>query len=196
MELARYAPEEVDDDEKKQDMFKKGLNPELRTLLTPQISNFNTLMNKVILTERARVEERKENKRKFLKSKARQQDRFQKPRSSSYTAPRSQAPMQYRTQSQVTGSQAPNTQFWSQNIMKAPQNNASQVTTTNNNARACFNCRETGHYIANCSYAKNKPAASAFSNLVNGPRPPVSGANCVPIGSNNTGNSNNQQSYG
>ena len=37
MELARYAPEEVNDDEKKQDMFKKGLNPELRTLLTPQI---------------------------------------------------------------------------------------------------------------------------------------------------------------
>ena len=43
MELARYAPEEVDDDEKKQDMFKKGLNPELRTLLTPQIyPDFNT----------------------------------------------------------------------------------------------------------------------------------------------------------
>jgi hypothetical protein len=34
MELARYAPEEVDKDEKKQDMFKKGLSPELRTLLT------------------------------------------------------------------------------------------------------------------------------------------------------------------
>ena len=51
MELARYAPEEVNDDEKKQDMFKKGLNPELRTLLTPQIyPDFNTLMNKVILT--------------------------------------------------------------------------------------------------------------------------------------------------
>ena len=94
MELARYAPEEVDDDEKKQDMFKKGLNPELWTLLTPQIYlDFNTLMNMTILTERAKAEERKENKCKFLESKARQQDRFQKPRSFSYTAPRSQAPM-------------------------------------------------------------------------------------------------------
>jgi hypothetical protein len=37
MELARYAPEEVNNNDKKQDMFKKGLNPELRTLLTPQI---------------------------------------------------------------------------------------------------------------------------------------------------------------
>ena len=49
MELARYAPEEGNDDEKKQDMFKKGLNPGLRTLLTPQIySDFNTLMDKAI----------------------------------------------------------------------------------------------------------------------------------------------------
>ena len=67
MELALYAPEEVNDDEKKQDMFKKGLNPELWTLLTPQIyPDFNTLMNKAILTERAKIEERKDNKRKFL----------------------------------------------------------------------------------------------------------------------------------
>ena len=116
MELARYAPEEVDKDEKKQDMFKKGLNPELRTLLTPQ----NTLMNKAILTERAKTEERMDNKHKFLESKARQQDRFQKPRNFSYAAPRYQAPMQYRTQSQVTGPQASNTQFQSQNTMKAP----------------------------------------------------------------------------
>ena len=72
MELARYAPEEVDNDEKKQDMFKKGLTPELRTLLTPQIyPDFNTLMNMAILTERAKAEERRENKRKFLESKAR-----------------------------------------------------------------------------------------------------------------------------
>jgi hypothetical protein len=80
----------VDDDDKKQDMFKKGLNPELRTLLTPQIyPDFNTLMNKAILTERAKTEERKDNKCKFLESKARQQDRFQKPRNFSYPAPRS-----------------------------------------------------------------------------------------------------------
>ena len=71
MELARYALEEVNDDEKKQDMFKKGFNPELWTLLTPQIyPDFNTLMNKAILTERAKTEEKKDNKRKFLESKA------------------------------------------------------------------------------------------------------------------------------
>jgi hypothetical protein len=75
--------------------------------------------------------------------------------------------------------------------MKAPQSNASQVTASNN-ARACFNCRETGHFIANCPYANNKLAASAFSNLMNRPRPALSGANRVPIRSNNTGNNNQQ----
>ena len=71
MELARYAPEEVDKDEKKQDMFKKGLSPELWTLLTPQIyPDINTLMNMAILTERAKAEESKDNERKFLESKA------------------------------------------------------------------------------------------------------------------------------
>ena len=54
-------------------MFKRGLNPELWTLLTPQIyPDFNTLMNKAILTERAKAEEKMDNKRKFLESKSRQ----------------------------------------------------------------------------------------------------------------------------
>jgi hypothetical protein len=199
MELARYAPEEVNDDDKKQDMFKKGLNPELRTLLTPQIyPDFNTLMNKAILTERAKAEERKDNKRKFLESKARQQDRFQKPRNFSYTAPRSQAPMQYRTQSQATGPRAPDTQTRSQSTMRAPQNTTSLVATDNNNVKACFNCRETGHFIANCPYAKNKPATSAFSNTVNGPRPALTGANRVPIRNNDNSQQvkQPQQSFG
>jgi hypothetical protein len=199
IELARYAPEEVNDDDKKQDMFKKGLNPELRTLLTPQIyPDFNTLMNKAILTERAKTEERKDNKRKFLESKARQQDRFQKPRNFNYTAPRSQAPMQYRTQSQVTGPRAPDTQPRSQSTMKAPQSNASLVAFDNNNVRACFNCREIGHFIANFPYAKNKPATSAFSNTVKGPRPALTGANRVPIRSNDNSQQMEQpqQSFG
>ena len=42
---------------------------------------------------RADHEERRENKLKFLESKARQQDRFQKPRNSSYMAQRYQAHM-------------------------------------------------------------------------------------------------------
>jgi hypothetical protein len=190
-------------------MFKKGLTPELRTLLTPQIyPDFNTLMNMAILTERARAEEKKENKRKFMEHKAKQQERSQRRRSFGHLVSRFQAPMQYRTQSQATSSQGPRTQFKpynNQNTMKPPQSSTSQVTANNNNnSRVCFNCRKTGHFIANCPYAK-KPTASTYSNSVNGPRPLESGANLMPVRSNNNfGNNNNnnqqmrqpQQSYG
>jgi LAS superfamily LD-carboxypeptidase LdcB len=78
--------------------------------------------------------------------------------------------------------------------MKAPQSNTSQVTANNNNnSKVCFNCRETGHFIANCPYAK-KPTTSAYSNSVNGLRPLVSGANRMPVRNNNNFcNNNNQQ---
>jgi hypothetical protein len=197
IELARYAPKEVDKDSKKQEMLKKGLTPELRTLLTPQIYLvLNTLMNMAILTERAKAEEKKENKRKFMEHKAQQKERCQRQRSSSHHMSRLQAPMQYRTQSQATGSQGPRTQlkpYNNQNTMKPPQNNTSQVTANNNNnSRVCFNCHETGHFIANCPYAK-KPTASTFSNSANGPRPLVSGANRMPVRNNNNfGNNSNQ----
>jgi hypothetical protein len=147
IELARYAPHEVDKDSKKQDMFKKGLTPELRTLLTPQIyQDFNTLMNMAILTERARAEEKKDNKRKFMEHKAQQQERSQRQRSFGHPMAKSQAPTKYLTQSQATGSQGPETQFKkynNHNTMKSPQSNAIQVTANNNNTRACFYCRET-----------------------------------------------------
>jgi hypothetical protein len=45
--------------------------------------------------------------------------------------------MQYRTQSQATGSQGPRTQFKpynNQSAMKPPQKNSSQVTANNNNS--------------------------------------------------------------
>jgi hypothetical protein len=74
------------------------LTLELRTLLTPQIYlDFNTLMNMAILTERARAEENKENKRKFMEHKAKQQQRSQRQRIFGHPMSRFQAPMQYRT---------------------------------------------------------------------------------------------------
>jgi hypothetical protein len=83
--------------------------------------DFNTLMNMAILIERAKAEEKKENKRKFIEHKAQQQERSQRQRSFGHPMSRFQAPMQYRTQSQATGSQGPRTQFKpynNQNTMK------------------------------------------------------------------------------
>jgi hypothetical protein len=80
-------------------------------------------MNMAILTERAKAEEKKENKRKFMEHKAQQQERSQRQRSFGHPMSRFQAPMQYRTQSQATCSQGPRTQFKpynNQNAMKPP----------------------------------------------------------------------------
>jgi len=155
MELSRYAPKEINTDEKKQDIFKKGLTAKLRTLMTPQIyPNFNTLMNMAIQTEKAKAEEKKDNKRKFMEQKARQQDRFQRQRNPNYSGQKTQAPVHYRTQ--ASASYQPNPSYKTQSNVKTQQNNPGQVT---NNTRACFNCHDPGHFIANCPYA-NKPAAS------------------------------------
>jgi hypothetical protein len=52
-------------------MFRKGLDAELKKLLSPCIyPDFNTLMNMAIITERAMAEEKRDNKRKFLETKA------------------------------------------------------------------------------------------------------------------------------
>jgi hypothetical protein len=69
-ELSCYGPELVNTDAKKQTKFIEGLTYELRTLMTPQIYlDFNTLMNRTILTDVSKTEERKENKHKFLEHK-------------------------------------------------------------------------------------------------------------------------------
>jgi hypothetical protein len=52
-ELSRYAPYEVDNDEKKQDAFLHGLDPKLRTLIEAGVyPDFNTMVNRVITTTR------------------------------------------------------------------------------------------------------------------------------------------------
>ena len=66
MKLSRYAPDDIDTDKKKQDHFRRGLSPALRTQLVTHIHpDFNTLMNKAILLENARSELENDRKRKF-----------------------------------------------------------------------------------------------------------------------------------
>ncbi|XP_025795776.1 uncharacterized protein LOC112875977 [Panicum hallii] len=47
-ELSRYAPEDINDDEKKQEAFLGGLNPEIRTLVEVTThSDFNAMINRL-----------------------------------------------------------------------------------------------------------------------------------------------------
>jgi hypothetical protein len=66
MKLSRYAPYEVDNDEKKQDVFLRNLDPELRTLIgTGVYPNFNTMVNRVFTITKNKQDETRDRKRKF-----------------------------------------------------------------------------------------------------------------------------------
>jgi predicted PolB exonuclease-like 3'-5' exonuclease len=65
-ELSRYAPDDVNDDEKKQEAFLGGLNPEIRTLVEVTThSDFNAMVNRAITIERNRKAELSERKHRF-----------------------------------------------------------------------------------------------------------------------------------
>ena len=81
MKLSRYTMDDINTDKKKQDRFRRGLNPTLRTQLVTHIyPDFNTFMNRTVLLENARSELEKDRKRKFSAQKQKQQERIQRPR--------------------------------------------------------------------------------------------------------------------
>jgi hypothetical protein len=68
-QLSRYAPEEVDNDAKRQKRFIKGLNDGLQLqLLTTMYADFHTLVDKAIVIENKRHE--MEEKRRRMKSQS------------------------------------------------------------------------------------------------------------------------------
>jgi hypothetical protein len=79
IELSRYAPYEVDNDEKKQDAFLRGLDPELRTLIGAGVyPDFNTMVNRAITTARNKQDETRDRKRKFEAKRAYPQEKTMK----------------------------------------------------------------------------------------------------------------------
>ena len=81
MKLARYAPEDVNSDKKKQKCLRRGLNASLQEQMVTHIYlDFNTLMNHTILLEEERVSGGGQRKRKFLIQCAHQQERTQRVR--------------------------------------------------------------------------------------------------------------------
>jgi hypothetical protein len=71
MILARYTPEDVNSDKKKQKCFRRGLNASLREQMVFHIyPDFNMLMNRTILLEEERMRGEGERKHKFLIQRA------------------------------------------------------------------------------------------------------------------------------
>lgn len=162
-ELSRYAPFEVDTDEKKQDAFLRGLDPEIRTLMAAGVyPDFNTMVNKAITTARYKQDEIRDRKRKFEAKKAYPPEKTMKLQQPTFSGQKNYSKVSYQA---PTASLKPTTApTKTQGSFPRQQTGVSQVA----NPRACFNCRETGHFIANCPYKKANP--SVFSNSVNGPK--------------------------
>jgi hypothetical protein len=78
-ELSRYAPYEVDTDEKKHDSFLHGLDSKLRTLIGAGIyPDFNTMVNRTITTMKNKQDEMRDKKRKFEAKKTYSQEKTMK----------------------------------------------------------------------------------------------------------------------
>jgi hypothetical protein len=183
-ELSRYAPEDVNNDEKKQEAFLGGLNSEIKTLVEVTTHNdFNTMVNRTITIERNRKAELNDRKRRFENRKPQQLEKFQRTQFPTHSIQRSQSASYFKTHPgsfQKPSQLAPTAK--TQNTFKTQQSaRRSQVS----NPRSCFHCHETGHFIANCPY-KNQLAPSVFSNSVNGPKQPTEANRVAPARSQQT----------
>ena len=168
---------DINDDEKKQEAFLGGLNPEIRTLVEVTThSDFNAMVNKAITTERNRKVELSERKRRFESKKAQQLEKFQRTQYPVHSGQRSQGAFSFKEHPgslQKPAQSAPVVR--TQSTFRTQRSGGSQVT----NVRTCFHCREDRHFKANCPYL-SQPAPSVFSNSVQGPKQPTEANRAAP----------------
>ncbi|CAN6360849.1 unnamed protein product [Urochloa humidicola] len=144
IQLSRYAPEDVADDEKKQDLFLEGLIGPLNYQLTPTtFPNFQSLVDKAIAMEHKR-NALGDQKRKFSGFAPTSNTRPRFTQSPQGTPFRSIGPSGNTTQRQNQLSPLRPRRL---NFDEAlPQNSVGAV----NPARGCFNCGAPNHFANNC----------------------------------------------
>nr|CAB3502402.1 unnamed protein product [Digitaria exilis] len=161
-QLSRYAPDDVNDDAKRQRRFLKGLiGPIKYQLQTHTFPNFQTMLDKAIGCENTR-KELSEQKRKFQSSSSGQ---------TSNTRPRYNSSQGYQNRSGGNGGhyqQGQQIQHSGQQAQRYPQQtprtpnqqqnrsgNGTPPVRTNNPAtpvppNGCFKCGDMGHYANKC----------------------------------------------
>ena len=133
IQLSRYAPRDVEDDEKKHDLFLEGLiGPLQYQLLSHTLPSFQRLLDKAIAVENKRFEFG-EKRRVANKGQARSSSR---PR---YTTTQS-TPARGSS-----GQQIPQTQATPQ--ASTPAGRVAPNASTN---RSCFKCGQSEHYANYC----------------------------------------------
>jgi hypothetical protein len=164
VELSRYAPEEVVDDVKKQELFLEGLAEPLRYQLIPHtFPSFQMLLDKAIGLEYIR-KELEDLKRKVTtpgQSGSNARPRFNPPQESPFQfggpiedfgQQQFQCPMQQTLRPRSL-----------QNRQMAPV--VTPVKTSTPRGTACFKCGKVGHYVNACPKrnAPNTPVQSQHS---------------------------------
>jgi hypothetical protein len=161
-QLSRYAPEEVDTDEKRQERFLEGLiGPLNYQLQSHTFPNFQTLLNKAIGLESKR-KELSDHKRKFQGQSSRNtrpnntqgsQFRSGNQGGNNYQVQRSGQQSQRNNQSQNQQRSNSQTNQRSGGSLQNRQGGASNMQARNNapvQPNGCFKCGELGHYANNC----------------------------------------------
>ncbi|KAJ1270493.1 hypothetical protein BS78_06G055900 [Paspalum vaginatum] len=156
--------QEVSSDGEKCKAFRKGLTLEIATLAyTYRAPNFASLISYAIKAEKLKREERSQLKRKFMEFKTQRQELRQR---------------QFAGQASRGSFSAPFKSIDSAPSRFGPTQGNSQQNTFRSNGLTCYNCGESGHFIASCPHLyRGKQAASTFSNSVNGPRQPTATGN-------------------
>jgi hypothetical protein len=172
-QLSRYAPNEVNTDEKKHDCFLNGLNDGLVYALEAQdFENFQGIVNKALVLQN----HRSTMERKRKQERQNQQNNHAKQRIGSSSAGPVSRPVQqqqYQQRPHVVGQgyATPHRQMvqrpsnfqtptaGNQTMQRPP---ASQNAAPNTEARKCFNCGEPGHFANVCPKPRaSNPAAGA-----------------------------------
>ncbi|WVZ97937.1 LOW QUALITY PROTEIN: hypothetical protein U9M48_043436 [Paspalum notatum var. saurae] len=162
-QLSRYAPDDVDEDDKKQDCFREGLNPRLRyALSSSDYRSFQKLVDKAFLIERERKALDDDRKRR-MSYQSQDQGSSTRPRytppsqlvqsnnqyqqrssTQSYGQPRQYAPPQQQQRPGYPALRAP--------APTKPQQQSGQIRNTSapNTYGPYYICKETDHLANRC----------------------------------------------
>src|SRR6187551_691185 len=180
IELARYAPEDVNTDRKKQTRFRDGLHDTLQyQLLCSKFATFQELVDSALLLEHKRREmEEKKRKLQGTPSGSNVRPRFnpQQGNQQMVTPQRfqGQSGLMNRNQYHQRPQYQPRPQYPSALPQQRPQNQpqsgpVQRPNPTNNapTAPSCFGCGELGHYASACP-RKAQNAVGQNNNQRNG----------------------------